>query len=77
MFDQIRQIFVDLFMVDPGQVQPDTPREQIPKWDSLNHLLLVNEVEARFGVQLTTDQILGLKTPGDIEAVLAAHGVAA
>lgn len=55
----------------PDEASPDT----IATWDSLNHLNLVLALEAEFGVSLSAQDVLDLRTVGLIRTVLRDHGV--
>jgi acyl carrier protein len=59
---------------------PDTDVEALeigndPHWDSIGHMALVAELEARFGIMLETDDIVAMSSyPASIE-VLRRYGV--
>ncbi|MDE2374774.1 MAG: hypothetical protein KGL96_11140, partial [Hyphomicrobiales bacterium] len=43
-------------VIDPDLVlSEDLDASQVPLWDSLNHIILVVEIEMKLGVALTTD----------------------
>ncbi|PKL77621.1 MAG: hypothetical protein CVV27_04935 [Candidatus Melainabacteria bacterium HGW-Melainabacteria-1] len=56
---------------------PELPWELglTPEWDSLAHLRLVAEVEARFSLRLSQAEILSLKDLPSLKAILTQHGV--
>ena len=43
-------------------------------WDSLKHMELVVAIETGYGLELSFDEIVAMKSVGDIRRVLAAHG---
>lgn len=43
--------------LDDTAITLNTMREDIPEWDSLAHIVLFLELEERFGVKFSTDQI--------------------
>lgn len=45
-------------------------------WSSLDQITLMMELEVRFGVQFTLDEIVGTASVGAIQSLLAAKGVA-
>jgi acyl carrier protein len=49
--------------------------KQIHSWDSLNHLNLILELEAEFGVRLSAEAALRIRTLGLARTVLREHGV--
>ena len=54
-----------LFGVDVSTLSPATARGSIPEWDSINHLRLVMEAEAAFGVHYPLERIPALMTLAD------------
>ncbi len=51
--------------VERAALTPETVRGSIPEWDSVNHLRLVMETEAAFGVHYPLARIPALETLGD------------
>jgi acyl carrier protein len=65
------EIAAKLFEVPVVQIQPASSRENTDGWDSFNHLLLINAIEAEMGVTLTTAEIQNARTIGDLESLIA------
>lgn len=53
--DSIREILCDLFGVSPELVSLETSRSDVPGWDSLQHLNLLLDIEAKLHVRLPED----------------------
>lgn len=70
---EIGEIFVDLFQYD-GPILPATSPDDIERWDSLQHIALVRMIEQTFGVTLTMDEMVEIRSVADIENVLLRHG---
>lgn len=67
-------IFEDVFQhTDP--LTPTTSPNDVARWDSLQHIALVREIEATFAVDLSLDEMMEIRTVGDIEAILQRRGV--
>ena len=64
----------ELFEESAGTIQPDTPRDAIPTWDSLGVLTLMAGLNERFDITLGTDELADMKKVDDILAVLRRHG---
>jgi len=71
---EIKFIFADVFKFD-GPVTVETSREEVPKWDSLQHIALVTAIEQQFGLSLTLDEMVEIRSVKDICNVLDRHGV--
>jgi acyl carrier protein len=70
----IEGIFADVFNFR-GQVTPQTSRAEVPKWDSLRHIALVTAIEQNFGVSLSMDEMVEIRSVQDICNILDRHGV--
>jgi len=64
--DKITEIVTRIFKVPAEAVSPLMSPETTPSWDSMNYLLLVSELERVLAVQFTMDEVMGVKTLGDI-----------
>lgn len=74
MRPEIAEIFMDVFQYD-GPIAPHTCPDDVERWDSLQHIALVRVLEERFEISMTMDEMMELRSAGDIESVLARHGV--
>jgi acyl carrier protein len=54
----------------------DTPREEIPGWDSMGILLLMADLDEVHGIQLSESELEELKTLGDISRLIDAKTAA-
>lgn len=70
---EIAEIFADLFLYE-GPMTPTTSPDDIQRWDSLQHIALIRMLEQTFGVSLTMDEMVEIRSVGDIETVLQRHG---
>jgi acyl carrier protein len=71
---EIRSIFTDVFKFQ-GEVTGNTSRRDVPKWDSLQHIALITTLEQRFGISLSMDEMVEIRSVKDITNVLDRHGV--
>ena len=69
-FQRVREAIASVLGVEPDQVRPDSRREDFLGWDSMGHLNLVMELEARFGRSLALDEVVGLSSVADIVEVM-------
>ena len=51
--------------VPPESLSLDTAYGSLPEWDSVMHLRLVMETEARYGVSIPLEEIPALRTLAD------------
>ena len=59
------ELAADVFGVGVETLAPETAYGSIEGWDSVNHLRLVMETEAKFGKPIPLEAVPGLKTLAD------------
>ena len=59
------ELAADVFGVGAETLSSDTAFGSIEGWDSVNHLRLVMETEAKFGKPIPLEAVPGLKTLAD------------
>lgn len=68
----LQEICRELFENPALTIDENTTAEDVPHWDSLQHLNIVAAAEQRFGVRFRTSEVEGLKNVGDFVALVAA-----
>ena len=61
------ELAADVFGVGVETLTPETAFGSIEGWDSVNHLRLVMETEAKFGKPIPLEAVPGLRTLADFE----------
>ena len=59
------ELAADVFGVGAEALSPNTEFGSIEGWDSVNHLRLVMETEAKFGKPIPLEAVPGLRTLAD------------
>ena len=59
------ELAADVFGVGVEALSPETAFGSIEGWDSVNHLRLVMETEAKFGKTIPLEAVPGLRTLAD------------
>lgn len=73
-YPQLAAIFEEVFQhTDP--LRRSTSPDDVSRWDSLQHIALVRCLEETFDIQLSMDEMMEIRTVGDIETMLRRHGV--
>lgn len=67
--DLIREM-ENTMQVRPGTLTMYTRRGEIPQWDSLGHVVLVEAISRRFNVALSADETLEMETVSDVLRIL-------
>jgi acyl carrier protein len=71
---EIKGLFANVFKYD-GDISLATSRRDVPKWDSLQHVALVAAMEQQFGISLSMDEMVEIRSVKDICNILDRHGV--
>lgn len=72
-YPQLAAIFEDVFQHTDPLTRATSP-DDVARWDSLQHIALVRSLEEAFGIQLSMDEMMEIRSVGDIENVLRRHG---
>ena len=73
-YPEIVTIFEDVFQYT-GSITAATSSDDVERWDSLQHIALIRSLEITFAIQLSMDEMMEIRSVGDIENVLRRHGV--
>lgn len=63
---ELTSIFRELFEDENLVLTNEMTANDIEKWDSLNHMLLIQKIQAKFNVKFGLKEVVGLKTVGQI-----------
>ncbi len=69
---EIADIFRCVLHDDTLELTPRTTPDDLPGWDSMNHIALVVEAECRFGVLFEPEEIDAMHSVGDLIAAVRA-----
>ena len=70
VFERLNEIFRDNFDDPSIEVVETTVADDIPAWDSLEHINLVNEIEEAFEMQFTMKEVTGMKNVGEMVDII-------
>ncbi|WP_333793034.1 acyl carrier protein [Hyphomicrobium sp.] len=73
-YPEIVTIFAEVFQHTEPLTRTTSP-DDIGRWDSLQHIALVRALESTFSVRLSMDEMMEIRSVGDIETILQRHGV--
>ena len=75
MADRLIEVFSSVLGVEPETLSDASSPANTPSWDSMANIMLITEIEALFGVELSTSDIESMKDIGRARAVLQRLGV--
>ncbi len=68
--DKLKQVILGELGLDDWDIADETVASEVPGWDSLNHVRVINAVEDAFQVRFKTSEIVRLKNVGQLQALL-------
>lgn len=75
MSDRLRQLVGETLEVPPESVTDDAAYGTFKGWDSINHVRIIFAIEDAFGIALSDDEVMQLRSLAAIRACLAGRGV--
>jgi acyl carrier protein len=73
--DEVREAFVAALELPAGADVEGLEIGKDPEWDSVGHMALVGELEARFGIMLETDDVVDLSSFAKAIEIVQRYGV--
>jgi len=68
------QMIADAFNEPVTDIRPERLRETLLGWDSMGALMLIAEIDERFGIELSAEASRGMKSVEDILKFLGEQG---
>lgn len=72
---KLKQLMLDVFLLDDTEFRFDLRRSEIDTWDSLGVVSLAVGVHQTFGYHPTPEEATGLAGVADVIALLEARGI--
>lgn len=69
--DKVTQIFRTVFKDDTIEVTDTLTAQDVERWDSLSHMVLISEVEKQFAVKFKFRELVAMKNAGDLLTAIA------
>ena len=69
--EELQAIFRDVFDDESIVLFDEMTSNDVEDWDSISHINLISDIEAKFDIAFTTDEIVGLKNVGEFIKVIA------
>jgi len=70
MKNEIKKIMASVFLVDENEISDDISQSNFEKWESLQHLILIVDIESEFGVSFEPEEIVEMTSLELIEKYL-------
>ena len=63
---QVNDIFKSVLENDDVAIRYETTADDVDDWDSLNHIMLVMEIEKHFGIKFTANEVVSFENVGEM-----------
>ena len=70
-FETVRDMIAAQLKADPASITPETRLIEDLKADSANIMVMIMDLEDQFGILVEDDQIMKMKTVGDVVNYIA------
>ena len=77
MGKNLEELLAELLQISVTKVTADLTMKDLDVWDSLKHMEVIATLEQQFELQFSFDEIVSMRSVGDIKRVLSNKGVAA
>ena len=64
--EKVMQVMVNIFQVSPDKISTKTTSDDIEKWDSLNHINMIQALEQEFGIRYDQEQMVSMLSVEEI-----------
>lgn len=71
----MKKIFAEVFNINEEIISDSLIIKDLENWDSLNHMVLIEQIESKYKVTLSGEQIATMQTVGDLKKALLEKGV--
>ena len=66
MREKITDLIEEILGLDKGTINENTKIEEVDGWDSLAHVLIIGDLEAKLGVSIPLDEAVEISTVGEL-----------
>ena len=73
IFDTVKSMIAKQLKVDEASITRESRLIEDLKADSANVMVMIMDLEDRFGIMVEDDQIMKLRTVGDVAAYIESH----
>ncbi len=73
--EKLRSILARILDIEESSINDQTSSDNVESWDSFNALMMVSELEKKYKVKFTMDEVTAVRCVKDIKESLKKHGV--
>ncbi|MBL0343156.1 MAG: acyl carrier protein [Bacteroidetes bacterium] len=73
VLDQVNTIFRNVFENENLEINMETTADHVEEWDSLNHTMMIVEIEKHFNLKFKLKEVLSFQNVGDMVNTIVAR----
>lgn len=70
----VKGIVAEVLQIPAATITDDLAMKDVDTWDSLKHMELIVSLEHSFGIEFSFDEIVAMRSVGEIKRVLRERG---
>lgn len=67
--------FAEALQIDISSVSDELKYQSITEWDSIAHMVLINEIETNFNVIIETDDVIDMSSVAKAKEILSKYNI--
>jgi acyl carrier protein len=67
--------FASALQVEFSSITDELKYQSIPEWDSIAHMILINEIETNFDVIIDTDDVIDMSSVSKAKEILSKYNI--
>jgi acyl carrier protein len=67
--------FASALQVEFSSITDELKYQSIPEWDSIAHMILINEIETNFDVVIDTDDVIDMSSVSKAKEILSKYNI--
>lgn len=71
--NKLEEILKEVFHAKDSDYTDETEINQFKEWDSMAHMLLITKIEEEYNIILSGDEIVLMRTVGQIKNIIKQH----
>jgi acyl carrier protein len=73
--DKLRELLIDVFLLEPDEFRFDLRRDEVETWDSLGVVSVAVGVDETYGYHMSPEEATSITAVSDLIALLQARGI--
>lgn len=73
--NKVRDTIISVLQINESDFSEDLAIGEIPEWDSVNHVLLIQEIEETFNINIDVTDAIDIEDIFDIYTVLKKYNI--